>query len=172
MKEVKVLIEKEALEKRIHEVAKQIADEYRGRRLTVICVLKGAVYFMTELTKYIENDMEVEFIRISSYEDSTESSGIIKFKLDLDSDITGKDVIVVEDILDTGRTLSYLMKHLSAKKPNSLKLCVLLDKKDRRICDVQADYVLFDIPNKFVVGYGLDFDEHYRNLPYVGFIEE
>ena len=171
MEDLKVLINEKELHSRIDEIAKQIEKEYKGKEITLICILKGSVFFTVDLAKRINGDVKLEFIRVSSYNDGTESSGEIKMKLDLKDSIQGKDVIVIEDIIDTGRTLSYLIEYLKMKKPNSVKLCALLDKPDRRVIDVKVDYTGFQIPDKFVVGYGLDFDERYRNLPYVGYIE-
>lgn len=172
MEEVKVLIDEEKLHKRVEEIASQIESEYKGKEIILICILKGSVFFTVDLAKRINGDVKLEFIRVSSYNEGTESSGEIKMKLDLKDSIQGKDVIVVEDIIDTGRTLSYLIKYLKMKKPNSLKLCTLLDKPERRIKkDVKVDYTGFQIPDEFVVGYGLDVDEKYRNLPYIGYIE-
>ena len=171
MEEIKVLIDEQKLQTRIEEIADQIQKEYKGKELILICILKGSIFFTVDLAKRITGDVKIEFIRVSSYNDGTESSGEIKMKLDLKDSIQGKDVIVIEDIIDTGRTLSYLIEYLKMKKPNSVKLCALLDKPDRRTIDVKVDYTGFQIPDKFVVGYGLDFDEKYRNLPYVGYIE-
>ncbi len=170
MEEIKVLISEEELNKRITEIAKQIEKDYDGKEITLICILKGSVFFTVELAKHINGDARLEFIRVSSYEGEN-STGEIKMKLDLKDSIQGKDVIVVEDIIDTGRTLSYLIEYLNMKKPNSVKLCTLLDKPSRRVVDVDVDYVGFQIPDKFVIGYGLDADEKYRNLPYIGVIE-
>ena len=172
MGEIKTLIDEEKLHARINEIAKQIEAEYGGKEITLICILKGSVFFTVELAKNINGDVRLEFIRVSSYGEGTESTGEIKMKLDLKDSIQGKDVIVVEDIIDTGRTLSYLIEYLKMKKPNSVKLCALLDKPDRRVKQVKVDYTGFEIPDKFVVGYGLDWDEIYRNLPYIGYIEE
>lgn len=171
MVQVKTLIDEEKLHVRIKEIAKQIEKEYEGKEITLICILKGSVFFTVELAKNIEGDVKLEFIRVSSYGEGTESTGEIKMKLDLKDSIKGKDVIVIEDIIDTGRTLSYLIEYLKMKKPNSVKLCALLDKPDRRVKNVKVDYTGFQIPDKFVVGYGLDWDEKYRNLPYIGYIE-
>ena len=171
MEEIKVLIDEEKLEKRVQEIATQIEEEYKGKELTLICILKGSIFFTVDLAKKINGDVRLEFIRVSSYNEGTESSGEIKMKLDLKDSIQGKDVIVIEDIIDTGRTLSYLIEYLKMKKPNSVKLCALLDKPDRRVVDVKVDYTGFQIPDKFVIGYGLDWDEKYRNLPYIGYIE-
>ena len=172
MVEIKTLITEEEIDKRVREIAKQIDEDYKGKDITLICILKGSVFFTVELAKRISGDVKLEFIRVSSYGEGTESSGEIKMKLDLKDSIQGKDVIVIEDIIDTGRTLSYLIEYLKMKKPNSIKLCALLDKPDRRVKkDVKVDYTGFTIPDKFVVGYGLDWDEKYRTLPYIGYIE-
>jgi len=169
--EIKVLIDEKKLQERIYEMAKQIEEEYKGKEITFICILKGSVFFTMDLAKKIDGDVRLEFIRVSSYGEGTESTGEIKMKLDLKDSIQGKDVIVIEDIIDTGRTLSYLIEYLKMKKPNSVKLCSLLDKPARRTIDVKVDYTGFEIPDKFVIGYGLDWDEKYRNLPYIGYIE-
>ena len=171
MDDIKVLIDEEKLQKRVDEIADQIQKEYKGREIILICILKGSIFFTVDLARRIKGDVKIEFIRVSSYNDGTESSGEIKMKLDLKDSIQGKDVIVIEDIIDTGRTLSYLIEYLKMKKPNSVKLCALLDKPERRVIDVKVDYTGFQIPDKFVIGYGLDYDEKYRNLPYVGYIE-
>ena len=172
MDNIKVLINEQKLASRIEELATKIMSDYYDEQITLICILKGSLYFTTELSKRIKNDVELEFMRISSYNDSTESSGNLDIKLDLDKDITNKNVIIVEDIIDTGRTLSYLKDYLSSKNPKTLKICTLLDKKERRVCNIEADYVAFQVPNKFVIGYGMDMTEKYRNLPYIGYIEE
>lgn len=172
MVELKTLINEEKLHKRIEEIASQVEKEYKNKEITLICILKGSVFFTIDLAKQINGDVRLEFIRVSSYGEGTESTGEIKMKLDLKDSIQGKDVIVVEDIIDTGRTLSYLIEYLKMKKPNSVKLCALLDKPDRRIQQVNVDYTGFQIPDKFVVGYGLDCNEKYRNLPYIAYIEQ
>ena len=172
MEEVKVLIDEQKLQARIDEIAKQIGEEYKNKEIILICILKGSIFFTVDLARKIKEDIKLEFIRVSSYYEGTESTGEIKMKLDLKDSIQGKDVIVVEDIIDTGRTLSYLMEYLKMKRPNSVKLCALLDKPERRVIDVKVDYTGFQIPDKFVIGYGLDWDEKYRNLPYIGYIEE
>ena len=171
MNEIKVLISEEEIQKRVKELAKEIENDYLNKKLTIICILKGSTYFTTDLTKNINNDLELEFMRVSSYGSSTISSGTIDLKLDLDSSVKGKDVIIVEDIIDTGRTLFYLKEHLLKQEPISLKICTLLDKKERRVKEIEADYVAFNVPDKFVLGYGLDVDEKYRNLPYIGYYE-
>lgn len=171
MNEIKVLIDEATLQAKVQELANQIKKDYKGKSLTFICILKGSVFFTVDLAKKIDQDIKLEFIRVSSYEGETESSGEIKMKLDLKDSIKGKDVIVIEDIIDTGRTLKYLIDYLKIKEPNSIKLCTLLNKKERRVCEVNVDYVGFEIPNEFVIGYGMDYDEKYRNLPYIGYYE-
>ncbi|MBQ3145482.1 MAG: hypoxanthine phosphoribosyltransferase [Clostridia bacterium] len=171
MEEVKVLIDEQKLQARVDEIAKQIGEEYKNKEIILICILKGSIFFTVDLARKINEDVRIEFIRVSSYGEGTESTGEIKMKLDLKDSIQGKDVIVVEDIIDTGRTLSYLIEYLKMKKPNSIKLCALLDKPERRVKKVNVDYTGFQIPDKFIVGYGLDWDEKYRNLPYIGYIE-
>ena len=168
--EIKVLISEEEIQKRIDEIAKQIYADYEGRDLTFICILKGSIFFTVELSKRMKNDINFEFIRVSSYRGEN-STGKIELKVDLQGDITGKDVIVIEDIVDTGRTLTYLKEYLKTKNPKSVKIATLLDKKERRVCEMEADYVGFEIPDKFVLGYGLDVDEKYRNLPYIGYFD-
>ena len=170
LKDLKVLISEEELHKRIKELAKQIYDDYKGEELTFICILKGSIFFTVDLSKEMPCDINFEFIRVSSYHGQN-STGVIEMKVELQGDIKGKDVIIIEDIIDTGRTLSYLMEYLRSKGPKSLKICSLLDKKERRVCKMDADYVGFDIPDKFVLGYGLDVDEKYRNLPYIGYFD-
>lgn len=170
MGELKVLIDEQTLQARIKEMAKQFMDEYKGKEITFICILKGSIFFTVDLAKNIDGDVRVDFVRVSSY-NGEESTGEIRMKLDLKDSIQGKDVIIIEDIIDTGRTLKYLKEYLKIKQPNSIKICTLLDKKERRVCDMEADYVGFTIPDKFVVGYGLDYDEKYRNLPYIGYFD-
>lgn len=170
LKDLKVLISEEDLHKRIKELAKQIYEDYKGEELTFICILKGSIFFTVDLSKEMPCDINFEFIRVSSYHGQN-STGVIEMKVELQGDIKGKDVIIIEDIIDTGRTLSYLMEYLRSKGPKSLKICSLLDKKERRVCKMDADYVGFDIPDKFVLGYGLDVDEKYRNLPYIGYFD-
>ncbi len=169
---IKTLISEEKLKERIRELAKEIDRDYAGKEIHLICVLKGGAYFMTELSKYITIPVTIDFMAVSSYGSKTVSSGIVKIIKDHDEPIENRDVLVVEDIVDTGFTLSYLMEILRDRKPASLKLCAMLNKPDRRVREVKIDYCGFDIPDKFVVGYGLDYDQHYRNLPYIGVIEE
>lgn len=170
LENVKVLYEEEVLQKRITELAKQIDEDYKGKTVTVISVLKGAVFFTVDLVTKMKTPIELEVMQVSSYE-GTETTGKINIKKDLDHSIEGKDVLIVEDIIDTGHTLKHLKEYLMSKHPNSLKLVVLADKKERRKVDVKIDYTGFEIPNKFVIGYGFDYDEIGRNLPYVGYIE-
>lgn len=167
---ISVLLSEEEVDKRINEIGKQITRDYEGKQIHLICVLKGGVFFMCELAKRIEVPVSMDFMAISSYGADTKSSGVIKIVKDLDESITGKDVLVVEDIVDSGRTLSYLLMMLKERKPKSLKLCTLLDKPDRRVIDVDVDYTGFEIPDEFVVGYGLDYAQKYRNLPYIGVV--
>lgn len=166
-----VLISEEDVEKRIAELGKIISEEYEGKEIHMICVLKGGVFFMCELAKYITVPVTMDFMSVSSYGDETSSSGVVKIVKDLDEPLEGKDVLVVEDIIDSGRTLSYLMEILEKRKPNSMKLCTLLDKPDRRVREVRVDHVGFEIPDEFVVGYGLDYQQRYRNLPYIGIVK-
>lgn len=169
---MKVLITEKEIQKRVTEMANQIMEEYKEKEITLICILKGSIFFTVDLARKMKNDVKIDFIKVSSYGNGTTSSGQVELKLDLKDSIENKDVIIVEDIIDTGRTLSYLIKFLKARKPKSLKLCTLLDKKERRKLDIKIDYTGFTIPNKFIVGYGLDYDEKYRNLPYIGYFEE
>ena len=169
---IRVLINEEKVDARIREIAAKISKEYEGREIHMICVLKGGVFFMCELAKRITVPVTLDFMSVSSYGDDTKSSGVVKIVKDLDQPLEGKDVLVVEDIIDSGRTLSYLMKVLRARKPNSIHLCTLLDKPYRRVVqDVQVDHCCFEIPDEFVVGYGLDYAQRYRNLPYIGVVE-
>lgn len=171
MGELKVLIDEKTLQEKISELAEEIMKDYEGKDITFICILKGSVLFTVDLAKKIKNNVRLEFIRVSSYGDSQVSSGKVTMKLDLQDSIEGRDVIVIEDIIDTGRTLSYLRDYLKDKNPASLKICTLLDKKERREFDIEPDYTAFVIPDKFVVGYGLDDRENFRNLPYVGYFD-
>ena len=169
---VRVHLSEEEVDARIKEIGKQISKDYEGKELHMICILKGGTFFMCELAKRIEVPVSMDFMAISSYGADTKSSGVIKIVKDLDESITGKDVLVIEDIVDSGRTLSYLLEMLKDRKPNSLRLCTLLDKPDRRVIDVNVDYTGFQIPDEFVVGYGLDYDQKYRNLPYIGIVKK
>lgn len=168
---IDVLISEEEVEKRISEMGKIINEEYEGKEIHMICVLKGGVFFMCQLAKHITVPVTMDFMSISSYGDDTSSSGVVKIIKDLDEPLEGKDVLVVEDIIDSGRTLSYLMEILEKRKPNSMRLCTLLDKPDRRVREVHVDHMGFEIPDEFVVGYGLDYKQRYRNLPYIGVVK-
>jgi len=159
------------LQGRIRELGAEISSDYEGRDLLLIGVLKGAVFFMSDLMRHLTIPCEIDFMAISSYGDSTDSSGIVRILKDLDINIEGRDVLVVEDIIDSGLTLSYLMRNLEAREPSTLEICALLTKPDRREIEVPVRYVGFEIPNRFVIGYGLDFAERYRNLPYVGVLD-
>lgn len=171
MKEIKLLISEEQINKRLDELANQLMKEYKGKDLIFLCILKGSVFFTVELAKRIKNNIQFEFIEVSSYE-GHESSGKIKLNKDITGTIEGKNVIIIEDIVDTGRTLCYLKEYLLQKNPATLKICALLDKPSRRITKIEADYVGFAIENKFVIGYGLDDEQNYRNLNFIGYIEE
>ena len=169
---IKVLVSEEEVDARIEALGKQISEDYAGKQVHLICVLKGGVFFMCELAKRITVPVTMDFMSVSSYGAGTKSSGIVKIVKDLDQSIEGRDVLVVEDIIDSGRTLSHLMKILNERKPSSICLCTLLDKPERReVDDVNVDYTGFQVPDEFVVGYVLDYDQLYRNLPYVGVVE-
>ena len=163
-----VLIEADALQHRIAELGEEISNDYAGRDLLLVGVLKGAVFFMADLMRNLSIPCEIDFMAISSYGEGTDSSGVVRILKDLDINIEGRDVLVVEDIIDSGLTLSYLRRTLGARKPASLEICALLTKPERREVEVPVRYVGFEIPNRFVIGYGLDFAERYRNLPYIG----
>lgn len=173
MKEkVDILISEEEIRTRILEIAEKINEDYKGEEITLICVLKGGVMFMCDLAKRLDLNVRLDFMSVSSYGAETKSSGVVKIVKDLDNSIVDKNVLVVEDIIDSGNTLSYLMDILQKRGPKSIKLCTLLDKPSRREkIDVHVDYVCFEIEDKFVVGYGLDYDQKYRNLPYIGVME-
>lgn len=168
---ISVLISEEEINNRIREIASQINEEYAGKTVTLICILKGSVFFTCELAKRLDIPVRLDFMSVSSYGSGTTSSGRVRIVKDLDESVEDKDIIVIEDIIDSGNTLSYLLKLLKSRGPRSIKLCTLLDKPDRRVVDVKVDYTCFDIPDEFVVGYGLDYDQKYRNLPYVGVVE-
>ena len=169
---IRVLVSKEDVEKRIREMAAEISRDFEGETLHLVCILKGSVFFTCELAKYLTVPVTMDFMSVSSYGDKTESSGRIKIIKDLDDSIQGKNVLVIEDIVDSGRTLSHLLAFLKVREPKSLKLCTLLDKPDRRVVPVNVDYVGMQIPDLFVVGYGLDYAQNYRNLPYIGVVEQ
>jgi hypoxanthine phosphoribosyltransferase len=166
-----VLIDRDVLQRRIHELGEEISSDYAGRDLLLVGVLKGAVFFMADLMRNLTIPCEIDFMAISSYGASTDSSGVVRILKDLDINIEGRDVLIVEDIIDSGLTLSYLMRNLEAREPASLEICALLTKPERRETEVPVHYIGFEIPNRFVIGYGLDFAERYRNLPYVGILD-
>ena len=168
---VRVLLTENEVNARIKAIGEQISRDYEGRQVHLVCVLKGGSFFMCELAKNITVPVSLDFMSVSSYGGDTKSSGVVKIVKDLDDPLKDKDVIVVEDIVDSGRTLSYLLELLGQRGPKSLRLCTLLDKPDRRVVDVKVDYTGFEIPDEFVVGYGLDYAQRYRNLPYVGVLE-
>ena len=165
---IDVMISEAEIAKKVEEIAKQIENDYKGEPLLVVGILKGASVFVSDLIRKINLDVSIDFMSVSSYGNSTESSGTVKILKDLDIDIAGKNVLIVEDIIDSGLTLSNLVKELQIRNPKSLKLCTLLDKPERRKTDVHVDYVGFVIEDKFIVGYGIDWAENYRNLPYIG----
>ena len=168
---VEVLISQEDIDRRIREIADRINEDYAGSELHLICVLKGGVFFMCELAKRLTMPVSLDFMSVSSYGDETKSSGVVRIVKDLDQPLENKDVLVVEDIIDSGRTLSYLLEVLKGRKPASIRLCTLLDKPERRVVDnVVVDYTCYEIPDEFVVGYGLDYAQRYRNLPYIGVV--
>ena len=167
---IEVLLTEEEVDRRIQQIGEQISKDYAGKQVHLVCVLKGGSFFMCELAKRITVPVSLDFMSVSSYGSDTKSSGVVKIVKDLDEAIQDKDVLVVEDIVDSGRTLSYLLEMLWDRNPKSLRLCTLLDKPDRRVVDVKVDYTGFEIPDEFVVGYGLDYDQRYRNLPYIGVI--
>ena len=168
---IDVLIPQEKLDRRIQEVADQINRDYASAEIHLVCVLKGGVFFMCELAKRLKIPVTMDFMAISSYGDDTKSSGVVRIIKDLDQPLEGKDVLVVEDIIDSGRTLSYLLEVLRQRGPAGIKLCTLLDKPERRVVEnVVVDYCCFEIPDEFVVGYGLDYAQRYRNLPFIGVV--
>lgn len=170
---IRVLISEEDVNKKISEIAAQISKDYEGREVHLICILKGGVFFTCELAKRITVPVSLDFMSVSSYGSGTESSGVVKIIKDLDEPLAGKHVVIVEDIIDSGRTLAYLMEILKQRNPLDIRLCTLLDKPERRVKkQVKVDYTCFVIPDEFVVGYGLDYDQKYRNLPYIGVVEQ
>ena len=168
---IRELISEEDVAAKVKEIGAQITKDYEGKAVHLICVLKGGVFFTCELAKRIEVPVSLDFMSVSSYGDDTKSSGVVKIIKDLDESIEGKDVLIVEDIIDSGRTLSYLIEVLKQRNPASIRLCTLLDKPERRVKDVKVDYVCFNIPDEFVVGYGQDYAQKYRNLPFIGVVE-
>jgi hypoxanthine phosphoribosyltransferase len=168
-----ILVDEQALQRRVVELGRSISADYEGKDLVLVCVLKGGVTFLTDLMRQLSVPHEIDFMAISSYGGQrTESSGVVRILMDLHANIAGRDVLLVEDIVDSGRTMDYLLRMLSAREPASLRVCTLLSKPSRRVVDVPLDYIGFDIPDEFVLGYGLDYDEKYRNLPYVGVLKQ
>ncbi len=168
---IRVLLGEEEVDAKIKELGEQISKDYAGKKVHLVCVLKGGVFFMCELAKRITVPVSMDFMSVSSYGSGTSSSGIVRIVKDLDEPLEGKDVLIVEDIIDSGNTLHHLIDILYTRNPNSIRICTLLDKPERRIADVTVDYVGFAIPDEFVVGYGLDYAQKYRNLPYIGIVE-
>lgn len=168
---VRELLSEEEIDKKIAKMAAQISKDYQGEEVHLLCILKGSVFFTCELAKRLTIPVSIDFMSVSSYGMDAKSSGVIKIVKDLDEDIEGKNVLVVEDIIDSGRTLHYLLGYLGSKHPKSLKLCTLLDKPEQRVAKVDVDYTGFCIPDEFVVGYGLDYAQRYRNLPYIGVLD-
>ena len=168
---LRVLLSEEEIRAKCQEMGARISQDYKGKNLMLVTVLKGAVVFLADLMRAIDVPAEIDFMVVSSYGSGVKSSGVVKIVKDLDEPLEGKDVLIVEDIIDSGRTLSYLIEILHKRHPASISLCTLLDKPDRRVTDVKVDYVGFEIPDKFVVGYGLDYAQKYRNLPYIGVVE-
>ena len=167
---VTTLISEKELKERVTSIAAEITKSYNGEEVKTICVLKGAVMFMVDLVKYLELPVKFDFMDVSSYGNDTSSSGNIKILKDLDDPIEGENILIVEDIIDSGRTLFYLIEYLKSKNPKSIKLCTLFNKPDRREFDVEVDWIGFEIPDEFIVGYGLDYAQRYRNLPYIGIL--
>ncbi len=168
---IEVLLTEEEIDRRIQEIGDQISRDYAGRQVHMVCVLKGGSFFMCELAKRVTVPVSIDFMSVSSYGGDTKSSGVVRIVKDLDEPLKDKHVIVIEDIVDSGRTLSYLLDMLRSRGAADVRLCTLLDKPDRRVVDVKVDYTGFEIPDEFVVGYGLDYDQKYRNLPYIGMVK-
>lgn len=166
-----ILIGTEELQAKVAQLGRQISEDYRGQNPLLICLLRGAVVFLSDLIRAIDIPLEMDFMAISSYGDSTESSGVVRLVMDLKSNITGRNVLIVEDIVDTGRTLAYILDNLQTRRPADIKVCALLSKPSRREVQVELDYLGFEIPDRFVVGYGLDYAENYRNLPFIGVLK-
>lgn len=171
MEKIRVLIPEEDVDRKIREIGAQISRDYAGKEVHLICVLKGGVFFTCELAKRITVPVSLDFMSVSSYGDDTKSSGVVRIVKDLDESLKDKEVLIVEDIVDSGRTLSYLVDMLKDRGPKSIRICTLLDKPSRRVKAVRVDYTCFSIPDEFVVGYGLDYAQKYRNLPYIGVVE-
>ena len=168
---LKVLLSEDDIAARVAEIGAQISRDYAGKRLVMVSVLKGSVVFMADLMRAVTVPAEIDFMSVSSYGSGVKTSGVVKIIKDLDNDLAGMDLLLVEDILDSGMTLEYIKKLLLGRNPNSIKICTLLDKPERRKADVAADYKGFEVPDEFVVGYGLDYAEKYRNLPYIGVLK-
>lgn len=169
---IEKMISEEELEKRIKELALEIEKDYEGKELVCIGLLKGSIMFMAELLKNVKIDLAMDFMKVSSYHGGTDSTGVVKILKDVDEDISGKHVLIIEDIIDTGLTLETVKKFLMSKQPKSLKVCSLLDKPSRRKVEMKGEYIGFEIPDEFVLGFGLDYDELYRNLPYIGIVKK
>ena len=167
----RILISEEELKAKVAELGKQISEDYRGKPLLLVCILKGSVVFMADLMRAIDIDCKIDFMSMSSYYYGTKSSGQVRIVLDLNKPVQDYDLLIVEDILDSGITLSYIKELLLPRKPRSIKICTLLDKPERRVADIKADYSGFSIPDEFVIGYGLDYDQRHRNLPFIGMVE-
>lgn len=163
----RILIDQPTIEQRVKELGEQISKDYAGKTVTLVCILKGGLMFLCDLAKHITVPVKYDFMSVSSYGDSTQSSGVVRITKDLEESIEGKDIIIVEDIIDTGLTLSYLLNNLHSRNPASLRICTLLDKPDNRRVEIPVDYVGFTVPNEFLVGYGLDYQQLYRNFPYI-----
>lgn len=168
---VRVMIPEGEVDAKIQELGKRISEDFAGQEVHLICILKGSIFFVCELAKRITLPVTIDFMQVSSYGAETKSSGVVRLSKDLDEPLQGKNVIIVEDIIDSGRTLNHLVKLLGQRGPKSMTICTLLDKPSRRVVDVEVKYTGFQIPDEFVVGYGLDYDQRYRNLPYIGIIE-
>ncbi len=168
---IEILLDEDTVDAKVKEIGELISRDYEGEEVHMICILKGGVYFMTELSKRVTVPVSMDFMAVSSYGAGTESTGRVKIIKDLDDPVEGKNVLIVEDIVDTGRTLTNLKALLEQRNPKSIKICTLLDKPDRRVVEMKADYTCFEIPNEFVVGYGLDYAQKYRNLPYIGIVK-
>ena len=172
MPDMEILITQQQLADRVKELGREITEEYRGRELLMVGILKGSVPFMADLMRAVDLDLKIDFMSVSSYGNATSTSGVVRILKDLDSDIRDKNVLIVEDIVDTGLTLAYLKEYLASRNPASLKIATILDKPSRRKADITPDYVGFEVEDKFIVGYGLDASQRYRNLPYVSWIKE
>jgi len=167
----KILLSEEQIKAKVQEIGQRISDDYFGKELVMIGILKGAVVFLSDLMREVQAPLKIDFMAVSSYGKATHTSGVVRILKDLEGDIAGKDILIVEDIIDTGLTLTYIKENLLSRHPASLKICAFLDKPSRRKVDIMPDYFGFTIPDEFVVGYGLDFNGHYRNLPYVGVLK-